>query len=164
MNRSYVNLSKWKRCIGKKNTASHPSYPGEGSPELFGSILTPRRGDYYRSNRVVTTMLLSEMDLMAELQRLSSLEKQMEKWEKEIESELTVTQRISEKTMYDKNKLIEEKRKMVGREVNHCGKLTTEIENFGIARCGESQPKIIQHGLPSILHNLIYSAKIFGKS
>ncbi|KAK6624358.1 hypothetical protein RUM44_011217 [Polyplax serrata] len=53
-----------------------------------------------------------EMDLMAELQRLSSLEKQMEKWEKEIESELTVTQRISEKTMYDKNKLIEEKRKM----------------------------------------------------
>ncbi|KAK6642805.1 hypothetical protein RUM43_004307 [Polyplax serrata] len=101
-----------------------------------------------------------EMDLMAELQRLSSLEKQMEKWEKEIESELTVTQRISEKTMYDKNKLIEEKRKMVGREVNHCGKLTTEIENFGIARCGESATE--DYSTRSPIHSAQFN--LFGKN
>lgn len=57
-----------------------------------------------------------EMDMIAELQKLSALEKQMEKWGKDIESELTISQRISEKTVQDKNKLIEEKRKMVFRQ------------------------------------------------
>lgn len=56
------------------------------------------------------------MDMIAELQKLSALEKQMEKWGKDIESELTISQRISEKTVQDKNKLIEEKRKMVFRQ------------------------------------------------
>lgn len=51
--------------------------------------------------------------MLAELHKLSALEKQMEKWEKELDSDLAVSQRISEKTQADKIRLIEEKRKMV---------------------------------------------------
>lgn len=51
--------------------------------------------------------------MLGELHKLSALEKQMEKWEKELDSDLAVSQRISEKTQADKIRLIEEKRKMV---------------------------------------------------
>ncbi|EEB12818.1 conserved hypothetical protein [Pediculus humanus corporis] len=53
-----------------------------------------------------------EMVLAQEFKKLSTIEKQMEEWEKEMESELTISQRISEKTAADKIKLVDEKRKM----------------------------------------------------
>lgn len=58
------------------------------------------------------------MTMASELSKLASLKKQMEKWQMEMDSELTVSQRISEKTQYDKAKLVEEKRKLVGLCLN----------------------------------------------
>ena len=58
-------------------------------------------------------LFVKEMVLAQEFKKLSTIEKQMEEWEKEMESELTISQRISEKTAADKIKLVDEKRKMV---------------------------------------------------
>ncbi|XP_069697466.1 coiled-coil domain-containing protein 40 isoform X2 [Periplaneta americana] len=67
-----------------------------------------------------------EEELHAELESLICLERQFSDWEKEMESELAVSERISEKTKVDKKKLTEEMHK---KDI-FILKLMTEVANL----------------------------------
>ncbi|XP_069697468.1 coiled-coil domain-containing protein 40 isoform X4 [Periplaneta americana] len=64
-----------------------------------------------------------EEELHAELESLICLERQFSDWEKEMESELAVSERISEKTKVDKKKLTEEMHKKDCHKKMHEDKL-----------------------------------------
>jgi hypothetical protein len=53
------------------------------------------------------------VELRTELEKLVCLEQQFVDWEKQIESELAVSQRISEKTKADNKQLTKEMQKQV---------------------------------------------------
>nr|CAD7396560.1 unnamed protein product [Timema cristinae] len=67
-----------------------------------------------------------EEELRSELESLMLLEKQFSDWEKDMESDLTVSQRISEKTKVDKKQLADDKR----RQDIFLLKLMTEVSNL----------------------------------
>lgn len=55
-----------------------------------------------------------ERDMMEENEKLHAMERQVLKWKKEMEDELAVNLRVSEKTEADQKLLLEENRKLVG--------------------------------------------------
>lgn len=55
-------------------------------------------------------IFILEIQLRNELESMNLLTQQLTQWEETVESEITINQRISEKTKKDKMKLIEEKR------------------------------------------------------
>lgn len=61
----------------------------------------------------LTNNKFSDIQLINELEALTLLCKQYENWEDDITAELAVNQRISEKSVQEKQLIIEEKKKVV---------------------------------------------------
>lgn len=65
------------------------------------------------SSDVFTSFYIVEREAIEELEALTALCKQLEAWRDETESDLTVSQRMSDKMRAEKRALADEKRQLV---------------------------------------------------